>query len=207
MSNKKTTLIFLSMISMIFSSASSSDDTTNPNSTVLIPEQRLKEMEIKQQLKEMKIKQKQSQINELKAMELMNGAIPKLEEMNNMAAKNTKSMLENAKELKELGEGYTKFTEERKKFIEEQQTLLKKQEQWQEQKDKRVTEYLDQKEKELEQQQQKRITENTEAKEGLEEIRTNLGLGKKELETKKFSIISFFKKIINYFLDFFSFLF
>ena len=150
------------------------------------------------------INQKES---ELKAIQLMNGAIPKLEEMNNMGAKNTKSMLENAKELKELGEGYTKFTEERKKFIEEQQTLLKKQEQWQEQKDKRVTEYLDQKEKELEQQQQqKRITENTEAKEGLEEIRTNLGLGKKELETKKFSIISFFKKIINYFLDFFSFL-
>ena len=204
MSNKKTTLIFLSMISMIFSSASSSDDTTNPNSAVLTPKQRLKEMEIRQRLKEMEINQKQSQINE---MQLMNGAIPKLEEMNNMAAKNTKSMLENAKELKELGEGYTKFTEEQKKFIEEQQTLLKKQEQWQEQKDKRVTEYLDQKEKELEQQQQKRITENTEAKEGLEEIRTNLGLGKKELETKKFSIISFFKKIINYFLDFFSFLF
>lgn len=198
MSNKKTTLIFLSMISMIFSSASSSDDTTNPNSAVLTPEQ---------QLKEMKIKQKESQINELKAMQLMNGAIPKLEEMNNMAAKNTKGMLENAKELKELGEGHTKELKEgHTKFIEEQQTLLKKQEQWQEQKDKRVTEYLDQKEKELEQ-QQKRITENTEAKEGLEEIRTNLGLGKKELETKKFSIISFFKKIINYFLDFFPFLF
>ena len=57
MSNKKTTLIFLSMISMIFSSASSSDDTTNPNSAVLTPEQQLKEMEIKQKESELKAMQ------------------------------------------------------------------------------------------------------------------------------------------------------